>query len=393
LTTQVPLVIERARLYVGNGGKVTFTVETPSGVPVASRTIDVTPTRSPAGLGMLPDNPADTGRVYLLQLPIPRPGNYQVSVSYGNGATLYRNNNGVAGYPFTIPGVLAITGNTATPNPENFYYYLYDVLVSAYGCRGPRVAVATNRIDAPAPTAVLTGGGTVCEGDTAQLTVHLTGTPPWNLTYTDGTRSTEVMGITGSPWRLPATRAGTYAITALADAKSCPVYRDGGPVTVTLRPAPAATIRAEAHSLTASEGMSYAWFLNGVPMPASNVRQLEVWQDGQYRVAVTYENGCTSLSEEVLVNLAAMQGTGAPQVKIWPNPTDGRFYLKGTPLLPDIGRVRLVNLLGQTVATWQGSDPVQRRRTSLDISGFGKGTYLLVLETESRTYVLKVFKH
>jgi hypothetical protein len=240
---------------------------------------------------------------------------------------------------------------------------------------------------------VLKGGGTVCEGDTAQLTVHLTGTPPWNLTYTDGTRSTEVKGITGSPWRLPATQAGTYAITALADAKSCPVYRDGGPVTVTLRPAPAATIRAEAHSLTASEGMSYAWFLNGVPMPASNVRQLEVWQDGQYRVAVTYENGCTSLSEEVLVNLAAMQGTGAPQVKIWPNPTDGRFYLKGTPLLPDIGRVRLVNLLGQTVATWQGSDPVQRRRTSLDISGFGKGTYLLVLETESRTYVLKVFKH
>ncbi len=392
MTTQVPLVIERARLYVGNGGKVTFTVETPAGVPVASRTIDVTPTRSPAGPGTLPDDPADTGRVYLLQLPIPRPGTYQVSVSYGNGATLFRNNNGVAGYPFTVPGVMAITGNTATPAPESFYYYLYDVEVKAYGCPGPRVAVATNRIDAPAPTAVLTGGGTVCEGDTAQLTVQLTGTPPWNLTYTDGTRTTEVTGITGSPWRLSTTRAGTYAITALSDARSCPVYRSTGPATVTLRPRPPATIRSEGYLLTASEGAGYEWYLNGVPIPNSTVRQLEVWQDGRYRVAVAYANGCKFLSEEAVVDLAAIPGTGAPRVKLWPNPTDGLIYLKGMPLLPPIGRVRLLNLLGQTLATWQYDDPTRRRWTSLSIGGFGKGTYLLVVEAEGRSYVFKVSK-
>jgi hypothetical protein len=392
LTTQVPLVIERARLYVGNGGTVTFTVETPSGVPVASRTIDVTPTRSIAGPGMLPDDPADTGRVYLLQLPIPRPGNYLVSVNYGNGATLYRNNNGVAGYPFALPGVLSITGNTATPNPENFYYYLYDVQVSAYGCPGPRVAVAANRVDAPPPTALLTGGGTVCEGDTAQLTVQLTGTPPWNLTYTDGTRRTEVTGIMGSPWRLAATRAGTYAITVLSDAAGCPVYRATEPVTVALLPKPAATIRVEAHVLTASEGAGYAWFRNGAPLPESNVRQLEALQDGRYRVAVTYANGCTSQSEEVAVDLEAITGTDAPQVKLWPNPTDGLFYLKGAPLMPLIRQVRLVNLVGQTLATWKDADPVRRRSTLLDIGRFGKGTYLLVVEAASRTYVFKVVK-
>jgi hypothetical protein len=392
LTTQVPLVIERARLYVGNGGTVTFTIETPSGVPVSSQTIDVTPTRRLAGAGTLPDDPVDTGRVYLLQLSIPRPGNYQISVSYGNGATLFRNNSGVAGYPFTIPGVAAITGNTA-PASENFYYYLYDVEVKAYGCPGPRVAVAANWIEAPAPTAVLRGGDAVCEGDTAQLMVQLGGTPPWNLTYTDGTRSTEVTGITESPFRMKVTRAGTYAITALTDAKSCPVYRATGPVAVTLRPAPTATIRLEDRTLMANEGAGYAWFLNGVPMPDSNMQQLEVWQDGRYRVAVTYQNGCTSLSEEVPVILAAIPDADEPRVKLWPNPTDGLFYLKGTPLLPAIRQVRLVNLLGQTVATWQDANPVQRRRTSLDISSLGKGTYLLVVEAESRTYVLKVFKH
>ncbi|HEX8531853.1 MAG TPA: GEVED domain-containing protein, partial [Cytophagales bacterium] len=392
VTTQVPLVIERARLYVGSGGSVTFTVETLSGIPVASRTIDVTPTRSPAGPGALPNDPADTGRVYLLQLPVPRPGNYLVSVSYGSGATLFRNNSGVAGYPFTLPGVLAISGNTASTDSENFYYYFYDVEVKAYGCPGPRVGVAANQVDAPAPTAVLTAGGTVCEGDTAQLTVQLTGTPPWNLTYTDGTDTTEVTGITASPWRLLTTRAGTYAITALADARSCPVYRSAGPATVTLRPRPPATIRVEGYLLTASEGAGYEWFLNGVPMSPGNVRQLEVWQDGRYRVAVTYANGCKSLSEEVVVDLAAIPGTGEPRVKLWPNPTDGLIYLKGMPLLPPLSRVRLLNLLGQTLANWEYADPARRRSTSLSIGAFGRGTYLLVVEAEGRSFVFKVSK-
>ena len=392
LTAQVPLVIERARLYVGNGGRVTFTLETPAGVPVSSRVLDVTPTRRPAGPGVQPNDPADTGQVYLLELPVPRPGNYQISVSYENGATLFRNSNVAAGYPFTIPGVMAITGNTASPAPENFYYYLYDVQVRAYGCPGPRVAVAASRVDAPAPTAVVTGSRTVCEGDTAQLTVQLTGTPPWNLTYTDGTGTTSVSGITASPWRLRATRAGTYAITALSDARGCPVYRATGQAVVAVQPAPTPTIAVEEHLLTASEGVRYEWFLNGVSMPGSNTRQLEVWQDGRYRVEVTYTNGCRSRSEEVVVDLAAIRVNGTPRLKLWPNPTTGLFRLKGMPLLPPIGRVRLVNLLGQTIATWHNTDPGRRRWTLLDISQFNKGTYLLVVESESHTYVLRILK-
>ncbi|MBD0254222.1 MAG: T9SS type A sorting domain-containing protein, partial [Cytophagales bacterium] len=116
-------------------------------------------------------------------------------------------------------------------------------------------------------------------------------------------------------------------------------------------------------------------------------------QDGRYRVAVTYANGCKSLSEEAVVDLAAIPGTGAPQVKLWPNPTDGLIYLKGMPLLPPLGRVRLLNLLGQTLATWQYADPARRRWTSLSIGGFAKGTYLLVVEAEGRSYVFKVAKH
>jgi hypothetical protein len=127
-------------------------------------------------------------------------------------------------------------------------------------------------------------------------------------------------------------------------------------------------------------------------MSTSNVRQLEVWQDGRYRVAVTYANGCKSLSEETVVDLAAIPGTGAPQIKLWPNPTDGLFYLKGMPLLPPISRIRLLNLLGQTLATWQYADPTRRRWTSLNIGGFSNGTYLLVVEGQKEVYTYKLLK-
>jgi hypothetical protein len=393
ITTRVPLVIESARLYVGNGGRVTFTVQTPAGVPVFSRVLDVQATRIPAGAGALPDMPADTGKVYPLQLSIPLPGNYQISVSYENGATLFRNNSGVSGYPFSIPGVISIDGNTATDNPETFYYYLYDVQVKALGCAGSRVAVAANLIDAPAPTAVLEGGGTICQGDSAQLTVHLSGTPPWSLIFTNGTDTTQVKGITSTPFRLSVAKAGAYAITALADSRSCPVYGVAGKATVMVQPRSVATINVTDQTLTAGEGVSYRWYLNGILLPDANARHLAITRNGYYQVEISYANGCKSLSGQVPVSLPGLPVAGGAQIVQLPNPTDGIFFLQAFPFLPPILRVRLVNLLGQTLQLWEAPNPVRQSQIQFDISRIRKGAYLLLVEAHDRVDVFKIQKH
>ncbi len=392
ITAQVPLVIESARLYVGNPGRVTFTVETPSGIPVLSRTLDVEATRNPPAAGAVPDVPSDTGRVYLLNLTVPQRGNYRISVAYENGATLYRNNAGVAGYPFRIPGVFSVTGNTATGNPETFYYYLYDIKVRAAGCAGPRAAAAATLIPDPAPTARLAGGGTICAGDTAEVAVHLTGTPPWNLTYSDGITSRQATRITQTPYLLRTVRVGTFSVTALTDAKSCPVFRVEGSAVVTVRSRPPATIGVSGPALTASEGFSYRWFRNDSLLTEVTTRGITIERAGVYQVEVTYENGCRALSEKVTVRGAGQAAVTLSEIRLFPNPTTGRIVLRAGQRRPAVKHIRLMSIAGQTLRTWQPVRTTGWKEIELDLAGLKAGIYLLSVEEENQVQVFRVYK-
>src|SRR5690606_21668939 len=93
-----------------------------------------------------------------LGLELPEPGTYNIAVTFEGGATLYRNNKGVTGYPFGIDNVFMITGNTASTQAMEYYYYFYDLKVRAMGCISPRVAVPVEN-GTPIPTPVVTRQG------------------------------------------------------------------------------------------------------------------------------------------------------------------------------------------------------------------------------------------
>jgi hypothetical protein len=134
ISTKIPMVIETAKLYIGNPGRITFTATNDNGEMVSSVTLNVTATRTTAAPGEQPNDIADQGKVYTLNLTLPAAGNYIITPTYDNGATIFRNKDGVTGYPFTVGDVFSITGNSATPLPENYYYYFYDMQVHSPGC-------------------------------------------------------------------------------------------------------------------------------------------------------------------------------------------------------------------------------------------------------------------
>jgi hypothetical protein len=166
ITTHVPLIIESARLYVGNSGFVTFHVEDAvTGEIVSMTTLFVSATRTvPTAEVPAPDDPNDMGRVYPLNLSIPRPGNYRITISYGDGTTLFRNNARTTTdpYPYSIPHVITITGTTAGETPTGFYYWFYEMNITALGCPAQLVEVIPQ--NRPLPVVDLAGTKTFVEG-------------------------------------------------------------------------------------------------------------------------------------------------------------------------------------------------------------------------------------
>ncbi|MBS7786512.1 fibronectin type III domain-containing protein [Flavobacterium sp. CYK-55] len=116
------------------------------------------------------------------------------------------------GTPFNPVGVTG-SGLTNTNTPGTYTYY-------AACPNNPNVRSAANFVIS-GPTATISGSGTTCSGGTI-MSIALTGTAPWNFTYTDGTTPITVTGNTTNPYTFtvnPSTPTN-YTLTALSDA-SC----------------------------------------------------------------------------------------------------------------------------------------------------------------------------
>src|SRR5665648_73950 len=70
------------------------------------------------------------------------------------------------------------------------------------------------------PTAIISGNATFCEATSTDLTVSLTGTSPWSITYSDGSNSTTVNGINTNPYTITVspTVTTTYTLISVSDA-------------------------------------------------------------------------------------------------------------------------------------------------------------------------------
>ncbi len=140
-----------------------------------------------------------------------------------DGSITATGSNGTGPYQYSIDSGNTYVPTVATALPYTFMSLpagTYTILVrDANACTASTgtILVSIN----PRPTATLTNSGVQCAGNTATITVNLTGQAPWNLTYTDGTTSTTVTNILTSPYTFVTpilTANTTYTVTALNDA-------------------------------------------------------------------------------------------------------------------------------------------------------------------------------
>ncbi len=89
------------------------------------------------------------------------------------------------------------------------------------------------------PTASLAGTQVICKGDTATLSLSLTGTPPWDITYTNGTSTQSILNIPSSPYlfSIAPLSTTTYTLLTVQDAY-CTGAIENSSATVTVNPVP-----------------------------------------------------------------------------------------------------------------------------------------------------------
>jgi hypothetical protein len=163
-------------------------------------------------------------------LSIELTGNQPWSITYNDGTN-----------DFTVSGITA-TPHIISVSPATTTTYTLtggtDGDSNALSMSGTAVITVN-----PLPAGDISGDTSICAGSLATLTVTLTGTQPWEITYSDGTTPVTVSGITTSPFTVdvsPSTTS-TYTLTAVKDA-NCDGTSMTGSATVTVKPVPVVTV-------------------------------------------------------------------------------------------------------------------------------------------------------
>ena len=159
----------------------------------------------------------------------------------------------------------------------------------------------------PIPTAILSGGGIICEGSNKTLTVTLAGTPPFQLVYTNGTVSTTVNSIASNTYQFTVTPLAntTYTITSVTDA-NCSNTGTSASATINVEPAipgiryPAVVATANVPLTLTSRILgndySYNWTpATGLSDPTINNPVFIYDRQTEYWIEMTSGLGCTTV--------------------------------------------------------------------------------------------------
>jgi hypothetical protein len=176
----------------------------------------------------------------------------------------------------------------------------YSVTASVNGCSSP--PAVTGVVVNPLPTALVSGSPAGCSGAPEVIQAALTGTPPWNLTWSDGVSQTGVTASSTMRSVAPAA-SSTYTVTAISDAVCQGTAAGSAVVTINTPPVPAAGSDGPACAgqdvhLTAQsvQGASFRWSGPGSFSSSAQSPVLQAAQpaaSGTYTVIATFD-GCAS---------------------------------------------------------------------------------------------------
>lgn len=115
-----------------------------------------------------------------------------------------------------------------------------------------------------APSAIISGGGTVCEGDEALFEVELTGNGPWNIIYEIGGVPQDPINTSDNSYTFTSGVDGDYVIAEVTD-QNCSGEVVSGQAELIVNPLPTAEIITDEDALCIGQELELIYELQGTP--------------------------------------------------------------------------------------------------------------------------------
>lgn len=223
---------------------------------------------------------------------------------------------------------------------------------------------------------------TVCEGEAVNFIAGSGGVTSWLWSFGEGNNPTT--SDVQNPSNVVFNAVGQNIVRLVAN--GCSV--DSLVVNVwSSQPTP--SIIQTSFLLEATEGDTFRWFLNGVPIEGASESEWLAQENGVYMVCVSTDSTCgEACSEPLLVTPISVNEIGEEMdVQIFPNPSSAFVQVRSAGI---IHTVRVLDMLGKCVDMHQ----VNASTVSIDVSEWPAAFYTFLCEMENgQMNVVKVIRN
>lgn len=353
----VPLKLNSVQVFCDQAGTRTIELTNSAGTVLQDTSIDI-----PSGPSRL-----------TLNFDLPVANGLRLGVDGQNH--LWRNNQGGA-YPYSVPGIISITGNSA--NNGAYYYYFYDWEVEEVGCSSARVPVEAKIL---LPSAEVSPAGPIdlCSGQNVTLTAQSAESYLW--TPTNETTQSIIVGSSGS-YTVEITDSACTALSVpviVTESAGMPIagftYTNNDP-----------TISFTDTSVAAFE---YSWdFGDGNYSVLQNPSHTYT-TNGNYEVTLIVTNSCgtDTISKNIIIDNAALKEyQNGNNCLLYPNPAKNNVFISIGDQSSKITMIKIMDLIGNTVSI----EKLYDKTAEINTASLPRGMYFVEITTPQFKIIKKL---
>jgi hypothetical protein len=191
---------------------------------------------------------------------------------------------------------------------------------------------------------------------------------------------------------VPSLPEGDYRVRIRTTAPVLRSLTNGFDIRITPRPNATIAFDSVSGNATVPSGAdSYQWFLGGQPIVGAVSSTLSITNPGSYTVLVT-KNGCSRLSNPVIVMGTALAQLSEEEVVVYPNPVSDALTIDLTMHFAGLVRISLRDMAGKQLQQWEYRKTGRKASFNTTLQGLAGGNYILVVEAGDATISKVVVK-